>query len=176
MLNRTNSNCDIDLKKVKYRFWAIYISVELSALSIVPIAFIPDDIQGFSFTALISMLGVVAFGIIAFLLCHSITSIRKKYERIQDDNIRRIIEKVFALSFFTNKTASVFDILLIASFVYVSLDQLAIGNNEVYLVLQNEVISICSVIGFILSLEFHMMFNGKNYNFYCAHFAKKAKH
>lgn len=155
-----------DLKRMKYRFLVTYISVVFSALSVIPVAYIPDDLQGFSIVAALSMLGTVGFGITAFLVCHSTSAIRKKYEKDKNDiSFTKIMDRIFTLSFFKNKPAVVFDVLLLASFTIVGFSD-SLGVLE-----KNEWIAFAFMIVFILSIEFHMVFNGKNYNYYKHHTA-----
>jgi len=166
MYNKEN-NCNINFKKIKYTFLISYISIILSSVSLIPIAFIPDEIQGFSFVALFSMLGVIIFGVIALLLCHSISYIRKENQTKKKKNFEQMVDQIFTLHFFTNKTAVIYDVLLILSFICVSLTQVDFASNAISIIMQNQKISIFAVTVFIISLESHFLFNSKNYNFFC---------
>jgi hypothetical protein len=165
MYNKGN-NCDIDFKKIRYTFLISYISIILSSISIIPIVFIPDDFQGFSIVALFSMMGVIVFGVISLLLCHSISYIRKENQTKKNQKFEQTVNQIFTLHFFTNKTAVVYDVLLILSFTCESLTQIDFASNTISILMQSQEFSIFAVTVFIISLESHFLFNSKNYNFY----------
>jgi hypothetical protein len=143
--------------KIKNRLIGIFAFCFLSSISIIPILFIPDSISGFSWLALLSLLGLTLFGLSGILLNLSINSVRKEYKQRGVYNQKKSPAFQFFFPFFSNMYATIFDVLLILCLLF---SGIIIKYN-----LQDNILAIYGVL-FILSLEMHAVLNGKNFDFY----------